>query len=261
MNTIKILITCSMLSGLTLSMTHAEEPNPIINSDAFLKLATEAMNVRESRLVGEDQFIEHAQASNTVILDVRSREKFDKLHIKGAVHLNFSDFNEKTLSQLIGNKDTTVLIYCNNNFKSSPEHTNNQPADLVSTQAITSSRPLNTINLGQLGEKEAVLPNPQFKGSLALNLPTYLTLYGYGYKNVYELQPLLDINKTKISLAGSQIDEKQASDIELTHEQFTDAMEGKTIIPAIRPDVGFSSPETNSNESTASPTDTGQTLK
>jgi hypothetical protein len=32
----------------------------------------------------------------------------------------------------------------------------------------------------------------------SLNISTYIALYGYGYKNVYELGPLLDPAKTKI---------------------------------------------------------------
>jgi hypothetical protein len=31
-----------------------------------------------------------------------------------------------------------------------------------------------------------------------LNISTYIALYSYGYRNVYELGPLLDINKSKL---------------------------------------------------------------
>ena len=41
----------------------------------------------------------------------------------------------------------------------------------------------------------------------SLNLSTYIALYTYGYRNIYELGPLLDINATILpfeSLAASQ---------------------------------------------------------
>ena len=45
---------------------------------------------------------------------------------------------------------------------------------------------------------------------LALNIPTYINLRGYGYKNVYELKPNLDIRKTRIPFAGLEVEiEKQ----------------------------------------------------
>ena len=42
------------------------------------------------------------------------------------------------------------------------------------------------------------------KGPTAsLNLSTYVTLFGYGYTNVYELAPLLDPAKTKLALVST----------------------------------------------------------
>ena len=39
--------------------------------------------------------------------------------------------------------------------------------------------------------------------SASLNLSTYIALYNYGYRNVYELAPLIDISKTTLELVGS----------------------------------------------------------
>jgi hypothetical protein len=39
--------------------------------------------------------------------------------------------------------------------------------------------------------------------SASLNLPTYIALYDYGYRNVYELGPLIDIASTSIAFEGS----------------------------------------------------------
>jgi hypothetical protein len=38
----------------------------------------------------------------------------------------------------------------------------------------------------------------------SLNLSTYISLYTYGYRNVYELGPLLDVKTTKLELVKSE---------------------------------------------------------
>ena len=37
----------------------------------------------------------------------------------------------------------------------------------------------------------------------SLNISTYIALYTYGYRNVYELAPLVDPAKSKLTLVGS----------------------------------------------------------
>ena len=130
--------------------------NPEIDMPGHLKLAQEAARHRETRRVTEADFLRMSREPGTIILDARSKEKFDLLHVKGAVHLNFSDMTTDSLKGVIPEKTTRVLIYCNNNFKNAP------------------------------------VPFPTKKFEIALNLPTYVTLFGYGYRNVYELGPLLD---------------------------------------------------------------------
>lgn len=99
-----------------------------------------------------------AQDGNTLILDTRSKANYEIKHIKGAVHLNFSEMTTRDLKEAIPSKDTRILIYCNNNFLN-----NIQPLTLKSAP-------------------------------LALNIPTFITLYGNSYKNLYELGPAIDEN-------------------------------------------------------------------
>lgn len=100
----------------------------------------------------------------TVILDARSRDKFDELHVRGAVHLSFPDLTAESLRQLIPDPATRILIYCNNNFR------------------------------------DAEGPFPRKLATASLNLSTFVALYDYGYRNVYELAPLLDVHTTRIPL-------------------------------------------------------------
>jgi hypothetical protein len=41
---------------------------------------------------------------------------------------------------------------------------------------------------------------------LALNVPTYITLYGYGYRNVYELDELVQVTDPRIRFEGNIVE-------------------------------------------------------
>lgn len=135
-----------------------QRPASTVNYPGFMALTEEVSAYRETRLVTLEQFLKLAQDDRAIILDTRSKAAFDAGHIKGAVHLNFSDFTESALANVIGDKTRPVLIYCNNNFA------DNAP------------------------------PVLEKKAPLALNIPTFINLYGYGYRNIYELRDLISMN-------------------------------------------------------------------
>ncbi len=141
--------------------------NPAIDMNGFLKQANKAAKHRETRRLTEIQFIAFSKEPGVLILDARSKEKFDELHINRAINLSFPDITIDSLAQLIPDKNTKILIYCNNNFDNSRAF-------------------------------------PTKVAPASLNLSTYISLYTYGYKNVYELGPLLDTKTTKIELVPSE---------------------------------------------------------
>src|SRR5258708_12897477 len=63
--------------------------NPAIDMEGYLRVSAEAAKHREARRVAEEDFIRMSSEPGTVILDARSKQKFDELHIKGAINLNF----------------------------------------------------------------------------------------------------------------------------------------------------------------------------
>ena len=144
-------------------------PNRYIDYAGFNELTGKLQSLRESRRVTEGQFIEMASDDNTVILDTRSVAQYAKLHVTGAVHLNFSDITRDTLSAAIPSTVTRILIYCNNNFENAPD------------------------------------PFPTKLMVAALNVPTFITLTAYGYENVYELGPVIDPARSEIDFAGMGI--------------------------------------------------------
>jgi hypothetical protein len=139
-------------------------PNPQIDMEAYLRVAHEAAAWRESHRLTEDEFLRMSREPGTIILDARSREKYDLLHIRGAINLSFPDIAIESLAKMLPNKKARILIYCNNNF------------------------------VNQMEAFPTKAPNA------SLNVSTYISLYSYGYRNVWELGPLLDVKHTKLTL-------------------------------------------------------------
>ena len=140
--------------------------NPAIDMEGYLRVSAEAAKHREARRLSEDEFIRMSSEPGTVILDARSKQKFDELHIKGAINLSFPDIAVESLKQTFPDKNARILIYCNNNFQ---------------------------------GAEEAF---PTKIKIASLNLSTYIALYSYGYMNVYELGPLVDVKMSKLELVS-----------------------------------------------------------
>ena len=153
-----------MLLMIVLAIS-GENDNPNIDMPGYLRVAHEAAAVRQSCRVTEEEFLRLSREPGAVILDARSSEKFRELHVKGAINLSFPDITAASLRAAIPDPSAPVLIYCNNNFK------------------------------GAEG------PFPGKASTASLNLSTFIALYNYGYRNVYELGPLIDIRTSKLQFA------------------------------------------------------------
>ncbi len=167
----KILLVGLIVAALSsdIMAQPSEIPNRLINYDAFLSQASTVKNLRRSRRITEEEFIRMMKEPDTVIFDARSKDKYQKLHILGAKHLSFPDITKEELENIIPSKSSRILIYCNNNFLNA--------SDAFPTKAPAAS----------------------------LNIHTYNVLFSYGYNNIFELGPLLDIRNTKIPFAGLQL--------------------------------------------------------
>lgn len=165
-----VVIICGL--GLATFTTVAQTnfiSNRLIDYNGFLTGASEVGRLRAEHRVTEDKFIEMASETGTVVFDARSDEKYSRLHIKGAKHLSFPEITADGLERVFPDKSTRILIYCNNNFLNA--------ADVFPAKCAAAS----------------------------LNIHTFNTLYNYGYTNVYELGPLIDIRKAKLQFKGTSI--------------------------------------------------------
>lgn len=169
-------------------------PQSLVSFEDFKALVSEVEGYRAQRLVDLNTFLEMAKDPNTIVFDARSDFRFERKHLAGAKHLSFSDFTSANLRKLIPDPNTRVLIYCNNNFDGDQIDFATKMAPGI--DAPPRARPEMQI----LGNRKPIM--------LALNIPTFINLYGYGYRNVYELGELVDVNDKRITFEGSIVGKK-----------------------------------------------------
>lgn len=164
-----LLIICISLGQVSAQAQKKKIPNRLIDYPKYQKTVIESAEERESRRLSEDDFLKMMKEDGIVILDARTESRYKMRHIQGAVSLPFTEFTESTLASVIPSKTSKILIYCNNNFEGDQ-------------QSFASKSP-----------------------AASLNISTYNALKVYGYKNIYELGPLLEIGKTKLKFEGSLV--------------------------------------------------------
>ena len=179
-------IAHSQTSNKTKKMAENQYPKALVDYEDFKNLVSKLEKQREKNLVSLDVFLKMAKEENVVILDTRSDFRFNRKHLKGAIHLDFTDFTQDNLLQLIPDTNTKILIYCNNNF-------NGDPIDFASKMA----KPKTNIETQILSNRKPIM--------LALNIPTHINLFGYGYKNIYELDELVNVNDPRITFEGTEV--------------------------------------------------------
>ncbi|MEO0440481.1 MAG: rhodanese-like domain-containing protein [Pseudomonadota bacterium] len=162
-----VFISALALTVIAVTPAQAKEVqipgNPQVDYGGFVEMAADLKDYRSERLVDLATFRKMADQPDAIILDTRSAAAFQAGHISGAVNLPFSDFTEEKLAAVIGDKDRPILIYCNNNFSD-----NMRPVRLKSAP-------------------------------LALNIPTFINLHGYGYENIFELADVVSVRDPAVA--------------------------------------------------------------
>lgn len=140
----------------------AAQRNPQIDYASFRQLTVEVEPYRQQRLLSWPDFVAAAAEPGVLILDARSAQQFAEGHIDDAVNVPLPEFSVDRLAEVIGRADRPILIYCNNNFSN-----NVRPVILKSVP-------------------------------VALNISTFIHLYAYGYRNIRELDEVMDFNDPQV---------------------------------------------------------------
>ena len=168
MRAVLLAFAVGLISASALAQENTQaETSAQINYSGFRDLTREVEAYRENRLVTLADFQRMAREPNTIVLDARSAGAYADGHIDGAINLPFTDFTDQSLSGALRDPNVRILIYCNNNFSN-----NAQPVVLKRVE-------------------------------LALNIQTFINLYGYGYRNVYELGDVVDFNDPAVGWGRS----------------------------------------------------------
>jgi hypothetical protein len=184
-----LAVAMLLLIGNTVLAQVNTYPPAKVSFDDFKELVAAVEPHRAERLIDLDTFLKMSQEPETIIFDSRSDFRYNRIHVKGARHLAFTDFTQDDLGKVIPSFGTRILIYCNNNFEG------NQ-TDFRSKIAWPGA--------GQTGDATTAQFQVQEKPRMmALNIPTYVNLYGYGYRNVYELAELVNVQDPRIAFEGS----------------------------------------------------------
>ncbi len=170
-------------------------PKAKVSFDDFKALVAAVEPHRAIRLIDLNTFIKMSKEPGVIILDSRSTFRFERIHVKGARHLAFTDFTQDALAKVIPSFETTILIYCNNNF-------DGNQTDFASKVALPLPKPDKAVATQFAAQAKPIM--------MALNIPTYVNLYGYGYRNVYELHELVKVNDPRIAFEGSIVEQKTA---------------------------------------------------
>jgi hypothetical protein len=168
-------------------------PKAKVSFDDFKGLVAEVETHRASRLIDLNTFLKMSKEEGVIIFDSRSDFRFDRIHLKGAKHLAFTDFTQDNLAKVIPTFDTKILIYCNNNF-------DGNQTDFASKIALPRPKPSDAVAAQFAAQTKPLM--------MALNIPTYINLYGYGYRNVYELHELVKVTDPRIEFEGSIVNQK-----------------------------------------------------
>jgi hypothetical protein len=160
MRPIRSIVVASALAASLLALPlHAQAPipaNPQVDYEGFVELAGRLGAYREGRRIGWEEFARRARDGGAILLDARSESAFAAGHLAGAINLPLPDFTAERLAEVVGpDAERPIYIYCNNNFA------DDRPPVVVK------------------------------KVELALNIPTFINLVGYGYENVWELADVI----------------------------------------------------------------------
>ena len=160
------VLPAALAASLFAVPAQAEEPagSPLIDYPGFVELAEDVFEYREHRLLTWEEFAAQAKADGAILLDARSESAYAAGHLEGAINLPLPDFTDEALAELLGpDKSRPIYIYCNNNFA------DDRPP--VATKRL----------------------------QLALNIPTFINLVGYGYANVWELGDVIRMDDPDVS--------------------------------------------------------------
>jgi len=157
MNTKILAASAMLLFGSAVIPQDNPYPKAKVSFDDFKNLVAEVEPHREKRLIDLDTFLKMSKEPGVIILDSRSTFRYERIHVKGAKHLSFTDFTQDNLGEVIPSFETIILIYCNNNFEG------NQ-TDFASKVAMPITRSGNIIT-AQFNSQEKPL-------MMALNIPT-----------------------------------------------------------------------------------------
>lgn len=137
--------------------------------EKFARDVTPALQHRSERLLSLNAFAQMNSEANTIILDTRSAEEFAAGHIDGAVNIPLPVMTLLNLGDRIDDRETRILLFGNENIAEVSDRSDFE----IST--------------------------------LPMNLLTYVSLYRYGYEDIYELNESASMKDERLRWVDGQL--------------------------------------------------------
>ena len=80
--------------------------------------ASNSSSENDYQQISQEEAKEMMDTQEVIILDVREQDEYDSGHIPGAVLLPVGSIDEDTATEVIPEKDSTVLVYCRSGNRS-----------------------------------------------------------------------------------------------------------------------------------------------
>ncbi len=120
-----LFATCLISFTFTVGTSRAEDSgaaasSPRVDPEIMKRLVTpqefqQAVPQKAEELYMVD-FLKLQGQGNVVVLDVRSKESFDRRHLKGSINAPLTELTEKNLPVLVPDKNAHVVLACEYSF-------------------------------------------------------------------------------------------------------------------------------------------------
>ena len=141
----------------------------MVEADTFTRHLPAAFAHRNARIVSFEGFSDMRSKDNTIILDTRSAASYARGHIEGAINLPLTEMTLLSLADAVPDRASAILIYSDEN--------------------IGTENAARTLNVS----------------ALSLNMLTYVTLYQYGYFDVFELGEVVAADTPELAWRADEL--------------------------------------------------------
>ena len=91
-----------------------------LNYDQYYNNAASNAALYKASVIDIEEFVKLREMNEVIIIDLRDARDYEAIHIKGAINLTANQITEEYLNKYIGDKNKTIIIYCDDSLNAIP---------------------------------------------------------------------------------------------------------------------------------------------